>query len=312
MQHCHFPETSQLKVGFTLIELSIVLVIIGLIVGGVLAGQDLVRAAGERAQISQIEKFNVAVNTFRGKYGEIPGDMDTTTATMYGFSPSIKFSGQVRNPNGNAGESDGNGIIEGTSSFASPTANCGNCIGAGEPVTFWDDLTYANGMNLNLVEGIYDVDNNCPWACGNIPNYNGAAITGTLVGLFFPSAKIGGANWVYVYSKNNINYYGLSPISSIAYQVATAQPGLSVKQAYDIDQKIDDGFPQSGNVIAQYINTTVVWAAGGGANGASPGSTTSSSSTTCYDNGGNGGIEQYSITQNNGSGTNCALSFKFQ
>jgi prepilin-type N-terminal cleavage/methylation domain-containing protein len=47
--------------GFTLIEMSIVLVIIGLIVGGVLVGQDLIRAAYIRAQITQIEKFNTAV-----------------------------------------------------------------------------------------------------------------------------------------------------------------------------------------------------------------------------------------------------------
>lgn len=42
--------------GFTLIELSIVLVIIGLIVGGVLVGRDLIKAAEVRAQVSQIEK----------------------------------------------------------------------------------------------------------------------------------------------------------------------------------------------------------------------------------------------------------------
>ena len=53
---------------FTLIEMSIVLVIIGLIVGGVLVGQDLIRAAYVRAQVSQIEKFNTALNTFYGKY----------------------------------------------------------------------------------------------------------------------------------------------------------------------------------------------------------------------------------------------------
>jgi prepilin-type N-terminal cleavage/methylation domain-containing protein len=42
--------------GFTLIELSIVLVVVGLIVGGVLVGQNLIKAAQTRAQLAQIEK----------------------------------------------------------------------------------------------------------------------------------------------------------------------------------------------------------------------------------------------------------------
>jgi len=58
--------------GFTLIELSIVLVIIGLIVGGVLVGRDLISAASVRAQITQIEKYQQAVNAFRDKYGGVP------------------------------------------------------------------------------------------------------------------------------------------------------------------------------------------------------------------------------------------------
>src|SRR3954463_15618522 len=63
------------KLGFTLIELSIVLVIIGLIVGGILVGQDLIKAAEIRATVGQIEKYNSAVNTFRTKYNGIPGDL---------------------------------------------------------------------------------------------------------------------------------------------------------------------------------------------------------------------------------------------
>jgi prepilin-type N-terminal cleavage/methylation domain-containing protein len=63
------------QAGFTLIELSIVLVIIGLIVGGVLVGQDLIKAAEIRATISQYEKYNAAMNTFRTKYNGMPGDL---------------------------------------------------------------------------------------------------------------------------------------------------------------------------------------------------------------------------------------------
>ena len=69
---------------FTLIELSIVLVIIGLIVGGVLVGQDLIKAAEIRAQVSQLEKFNTAVNTFHVKYNDIPGDI--RRAAIFGMA----------------------------------------------------------------------------------------------------------------------------------------------------------------------------------------------------------------------------------
>ena len=80
-----YPHNS----GFTLIELSIVLVIIGLIVGGVLVGQNLIAAATVRAQITQIEKYNQAVNTFYGKYQALPGDMNVATASQYGFTVGV-------------------------------------------------------------------------------------------------------------------------------------------------------------------------------------------------------------------------------
>lgn len=58
-----FARKAVLSAGFTLVELSIVLVIIGLVVDGVLVGQDLFCAAAVRATISQIEKYNTAANT---------------------------------------------------------------------------------------------------------------------------------------------------------------------------------------------------------------------------------------------------------
>ena len=72
--------------GFTLIELSIVLVIIGLLAGGVLVGRDLIAAAALRSQITQIEKYNAAANTFRAKYGFLPGDLPANQAAALGFA----------------------------------------------------------------------------------------------------------------------------------------------------------------------------------------------------------------------------------
>lgn len=90
-QHKYFRKYT----GFTLIELSIVLVIIGLVIGGVLVGQDLIKSSGNRAFISQLETYNSVVNTFKNKYNCLPGDC--VSAAAFGFT-------------GNGG---GNGVVSG-------------------------------------------------------------------------------------------------------------------------------------------------------------------------------------------------------
>lgn len=55
--------------GFTLVELSIVLVVIGLVVGGVMVGRVLIQQAEARAAASQLEKLETAYRTFIIKYG---------------------------------------------------------------------------------------------------------------------------------------------------------------------------------------------------------------------------------------------------
>lgn len=262
--------------GFTLIEMSIVLVIIGLIVGGVLVGQNLISAAAGRAQISQIEKYNQAVNTFVGKYGAKPGDMKQADVTRFGFTAAPTRAG-------GQGRGDGNNLIEGYdySAFAIDV-----CQG-GETLWFWEDLS----ANAGLIDGTFSTATDAAF---------GSTITDPT--LYLPQAKINKYMNVYVYANNGYNYYGLSAFGQIAASnVLSSSPILSVAQAYAIDKKMDDGLPTTGNVLAQYVSS-VSYVVTLAPNAATP------SSTTCYDT----TSLSYSITQNGGTGLNCALSFQFQ
>src|SRR5215475_7293609 len=94
---------------FTLIELSIVLVIIGLIVGGILTGQDLIKQASLRATVAQLDKYNTAAYTFRNKFGSLPGDISSVQAAALGF---YNVTGALA---GTQACGDGNGLIQGYS-----------------------------------------------------------------------------------------------------------------------------------------------------------------------------------------------------
>lgn len=58
---------------FSLVELSIVLVILGLLTGGILAGQSLIRAAELRAVSTEYSRYITATQSFRDKYFAVPG-----------------------------------------------------------------------------------------------------------------------------------------------------------------------------------------------------------------------------------------------
>ncbi len=70
--------------GFTLIEISIVLVIIGLLVGGLIVGKNLIQVAQINNQVREVEKYKTAMFAFRAKYGCIAGDCPSATALGLG------------------------------------------------------------------------------------------------------------------------------------------------------------------------------------------------------------------------------------
>ena len=60
------------KQAFSLVELSIVLVILGLLAGGVLSGQALIRAAELRSVTADYQRYTAAIMVFRDKYFSFP------------------------------------------------------------------------------------------------------------------------------------------------------------------------------------------------------------------------------------------------
>src|SRR4051812_39195127 len=90
------------QTGFTLIEIAIVLVIIGLLLGGVLKGQELITAARVRNLASQIDGVKVAYFGFQDRFRSLPGDLSLVTA-------NANIQGM---PGGCAGALCGNGQID--------------------------------------------------------------------------------------------------------------------------------------------------------------------------------------------------------
>jgi len=225
--------------GFTLIELSIVLVIIGLIVGGILVGRDMIEAAKVRATIAQYEKYKTAVYTFKTKYNAIPGDLTTTDATAIGFAPTTRNGGA----DGTGTIIHGDGYIE--------VINNGVCV---QPATcplqisyegalFWQDLSSAN-----LIDGSFNsaTDANITPTAANVGNYLPQAKLGNnaywLVWSMLGSPSVNGTA---ILPGNYFQLMGITPSGGTQFYAANAVTPI---QAYNIDTKIDDGFWSTGIV----------------------------------------------------------------
>lgn len=125
------------RYGFTLIEMSVALVVIALLAAGVTVGRELIETAKLRATVTQYEQFKTAANGFRLKYGVLPGDLYAAKAATFGMTPRA----------GTAGRGDGNQKLTACGSYENPmNLTQLECEGA----MFWNDLSYAK-----LIPGDY-------------------------------------------------------------------------------------------------------------------------------------------------------------
>jgi prepilin-type N-terminal cleavage/methylation domain-containing protein len=220
--------------GFTLIEISIVIVIIGLIVGGIISGKQMIHFAGAKSVVTQITNYNTAVSIFFSKYNALPGDFINATS----FIP-----GNLKNGNGDGAL----GLM--TCSSACPSSASQALVGdqatmsgvvpfGREHSSFWHHLSLSGLLNSNYIfnGSLNTVNTNMPPASNN-----------NLAGIF-----------AYNNAGDGINYYHLG-LSSINLSGGTAVDYLflSPSDAFYIDNKMDDGLPASGIVAARGNNSGV-------------------------------------------------------
>jgi prepilin-type N-terminal cleavage/methylation domain-containing protein len=148
--------------GFTLIELSIVLVIIGLIVGGIMTGKILIQQAEIRAAASKLLQFESSYNAFRLKYNCIVGDcINATDFFGANYSPA---SGLCTTPNG-LGNGDGNGLIDNSGSAGwfcesmpgAKSLQLGNLLPTSLTTPCWGNVAVFKGINDGCA-GFYNDD----------------------------------------------------------------------------------------------------------------------------------------------------------
>ena len=217
-----------------MVELSIVLVILGLLTGGILGGQTLMRAAELRSIPKDFEKYNASLYAFQDKYFALPGDMPN----------AVRFWGAAA-----GGTADGEDAACVALDYTSPSIGTETCNGDGngrvepneEMMRFWQHLA-----NAGMIEGHYTgVSEN------NVTN------RAHQPGLNCPASKVGNGGfsfWDIVDRAPGHNYYYPGEYSH-AFQFGQGPSNyglisaiLTPEEAWNLDTKMDDGMPATGKI----------------------------------------------------------------
>lgn len=210
---------------FSLVELSIVLVILGLLVGGVLMGRSLIHAAELRKHMRFHEEFTTAWSTFRDKYFYYPGDMPNASMFWGKYNAVCPAAAGVASATGTC-DGNGDGRVHwggnGEMQFVPQHLTlAGLGIFNNNPGSPSQYMTIANGLNQS---DMYSFVGSSSAAYADL--YGGAA----------PTAMS--------FSGNGLQTARLSPPSTPI--LGTLMP----EDVWNIDTKMDDGKPQSGRFQA--------------------------------------------------------------
>lgn len=132
------------QTGFTLIEISIVLVIIGLLAGGILKGQQMIENAKYKSFVKEIDAYRTAVTTFQDMYRALPGDY-TKVDKLPGYATTLS-----------TWKGNGNGVIDGTANASAESAYAICHLILAGLITGSCDSTITNQSRPTPVGGIFE------------------------------------------------------------------------------------------------------------------------------------------------------------
>ena len=208
--------------GFTLTELSIAVLIISFLAGGVLLGRQIIRSASNQGMITDLERYESAYKTFRLKYKRSPGDMPN--AFEY-FANTIGCTDLDVNTDNNGCNGDGNGRI-------------GN-----QSILNVENLRAHQHLSAASILSTVDIT-------------TGVDVTSAVIGQNSPPSLYRNEA-TYFFSSDNLNnnYKNINSISiSAAQNDGWDAPVVEVLDALSVDTKIDDANPYTGKVIAYNEN----------------------------------------------------------
>lgn len=232
------------KDGFSLLELSVAMIIIALIVGGIIEGVSMLRQAELRRAATDLTDIRNALSIFRDKYGYLPGDIPTATQIWGRADGGAVLSSNCNDPETDRDPAnpeatcngDGNNTLAGSTAANANTeayrlwqhlSNAklipGQYTGVGGPVgtTMWRISTPENVMQSAVKDGGYFVQTTYIGStCGAPSRWTGTEATDENVRISFGRFNSAGWAWGAI---------------------------LTPSEAHSIDIKIDDGRPGLGN-----------------------------------------------------------------
>jgi len=202
--------------GFTLVELSIVIIIIGFLIAGIAAGTSLIKQAEINSVVTDLQGYQTAYNNFILRYSAIPGDMKN--AETYWPAGATGCSVTATQCNG-----DGDGLI--TMGFAVPS----------EVQSAWRELALANMISAGITV---------------IPT-GGNVGEDYILGSTVPVSKVTGAGYLMAGAGSDLGNIAVSPwtdgvtnatfIGKVDSLGGLDNAALKPEDAFNMDKKIDDG-----------------------------------------------------------------------